>query len=231
MAVTAQFDPITVEPVLSAQKVTDLVQRGMESAKLDYKREVGNTKRARLEIVKDVLAMANTAGGYILVGVGDTGEVVGIKEDTVSALDEASLRQIVASHTQARISLFASTAHEHLGLRLGILTVLPLRDQIAVASKVGADPAGGKAAFRDGDVLVRHGSASERWNQSDADYITQRIALVKKLQWYEEFAADFRGVLAAAGVAPTGDVSEAAYDLPADEFRNLAVDLLRGHDG
>ena len=52
-----------------------LIARGSESKDLDYKGPTAwneSDKRASCRIVKDCLAMANTEGGYLVIGVSET---------------------------------------------------------------------------------------------------------------------------------------------------------------
>lgn len=234
MVATAAYDPVVVEPALTPLKVEELIQRGAESAKLDYKQEYDpSDAKNRIMLVKHVLAMANTAGGYIVIGVDDDGTVLGLDPSLVSRLDEATLRAQVAGYTSVPLRLFVDNTIEYNKLRFVIVTVLPLMDRIAV---VGADGQYQDAnrhthAFRKGDVLVRHGSASERWNQNDADFILRRAALAQKEQWLQEFASDFNRVVQLARGDTLPVIDERVFDLPADEFQKTVTRLLRGGNG
>ncbi|MFT3693843.1 MAG: ATP-binding protein [Kofleriaceae bacterium] len=86
-------------PSLTADELKELAARG-ERAALDYKRDDydWSDKGSNAELAKDLMAIANSLGpsdppGYILVGVSNEGDIVGLK----SHLDDASLHQKVSS--------------------------------------------------------------------------------------------------------------------------------------
>ncbi len=59
----------------NSQELKNLILHPYESKELDFKGPMawnGNDKKACCEIVKDILAMANTKGGFIVIGVEDT---------------------------------------------------------------------------------------------------------------------------------------------------------------
>ncbi len=64
MVASAEFDPVVVEPELSAQKVIQLLSLKREAAKLDYKQSLDcGVRRDVVETTKDLVSMANAAGG------------------------------------------------------------------------------------------------------------------------------------------------------------------------
>ena len=57
------------------RQLIDILRRGHESKDLDYKGPMlwdESDKKACCEVVKDILGMANTLGGFIVVGVSET---------------------------------------------------------------------------------------------------------------------------------------------------------------
>lgn len=61
-------------PEKSSNDLRELVYRGVESDELDYKAALnwtGMSRAARAKIVRHCIALANTKGGYIVVGVGE----------------------------------------------------------------------------------------------------------------------------------------------------------------
>lgn len=55
--------------------MAELLLRRRESAKLDYKVGYNGSQGDRIELTKDLVAMANTAGGYVVLGVEDDGSL------------------------------------------------------------------------------------------------------------------------------------------------------------
>jgi predicted HTH transcriptional regulator len=67
----------------------DLLLTSHESATIDFKREFDPTSPPGwCELVKDVVAMANSGGGTILIGVNDDGSPSGCDITTALALPE-----------------------------------------------------------------------------------------------------------------------------------------------
>jgi hypothetical protein len=229
MVQTAQFDPIVVEPRLTAEKISELFGHRGESAKLDYKSEYdpSNTTQ-RVKLVKHVLAMANTVGGYIVIGVDDDGCRRGLDQPELEKIDEAIVRSQIAGYASVPIPIFVAKGIEVDNLSFAIVTVLPVMDTIVVAAAEGNCPE--KTLFRKGDVLVRHGSASERWTPSDADFILRKILSGRKEEWLREFGQDLRRLV---GLPATNvsQIDEKAFELSAGDFQNLAVELLRKPNG
>ncbi len=230
MVQTAQFDPIVIEPELTTEKIAELFIRSTESAKLDYKSAYDPSDTThKVRLAKHVLAMANTAGGYVVIGVLDDGRRCGLEKTAVDRIDEATVRSQIAGYTSARIPLFVARPIEYEGLSFAIVTVLPVSGTIVVAAADGNSPDGN--LFRKGDVLVRHGSSSERWNQADAEFMLRRIVSCRKEEWVREFGSDLSRVFRVAGGASPPTVDETAYEISAEDFQNLAIQLMRRSHG
>ncbi|MEL7001497.1 MAG: ATP-binding protein, partial [Bacteroidota bacterium] len=71
---------------MEIQDVRRWVAQG-ESEKIEFKRKVTHPEK----IVKELVAFANTSGGYLFIGVNDDGSIPGVKfpEDEIFALDRA----------------------------------------------------------------------------------------------------------------------------------------------
>jgi len=187
MVASAEFDPIVVEAQLTEQKVGELLGRKRESAKLDYKSDYDpEQRRDVVELTKDIVAMANTAGGYLVIGMGDAGEAIGLPVESVAKLDEAKIRAQVHAYIGTPIELFLDKTIIQNGTRYPIITVLRSPRSPVVFQKDGQYSVGShsktKTVFRAGDVFVRHGSASERWNQEDVRVIYARVVEREKEQ-------------------------------------------------
>lgn len=231
MAETALFDSVVVEPDLTPQKIAELLGRGRESAKLDYKLTYDpSDTTARVELAKDVMAMSNTAGGYLVIGVSDDRTAEGLTEAAAGSIDEATIRAQVAGYTSARIPIFVDNGVVHEKVRFAVITVLPVRSTLVVVETVG-NRRDGRAVFRPGDVLVRHGSASERWNQADVDFLLRRVVEHRKEEWLRDFGDDLRKLIGTATPPSLGVVTEAAYESSPEDFQELVLSLLRRVNG
>jgi hypothetical protein len=234
MIEAALYDPVVVDLTLGPEKVAELLRRGYESPKLDYKSEIDHSSTPSVQrLVKHVLAMANTVGGYIILGVKDDGQREGLTPEQCRRLDDATVQAWVRGYTSVPCALAVHNSVEFEGGQYVVLAVLGLTDRLAVAMADAQyqDPNGkNQFVFRRGDVLVRHGTSSERWLQADADFLIARARQAQKELWRREFAADYAGVQGLlAETTPTLDAS--AFTLPSDEFHQLALKLLRAKNG
>lgn len=215
MVASAEFDPVIVAVPLTQERVKELLTLGRESAKLDFKRKFDPRQpREKLEITKDLVAMANTAGGYVIVGVENDGSVAGMSEVEIARLDEATIRGQVESYIGTSLDLFVDTP-VYEGRHLGIITILRSSQAPVVFQKDGQYPAQNgksKAVFDHGDVFVRHGSRSERWNQNDVQAILARAVERERERWLASVLPDVRrlitSALASEAAAPPLDARE-----------------------
>jgi hypothetical protein len=80
---------------LNPEITDELIHRGFESPDLDYKKEFDSSKKAWMDLTKDVCGMANYGGGYVVFGVEDgtfspTGLDIGFHKDTQEWIDRIS---------------------------------------------------------------------------------------------------------------------------------------------
>lgn len=154
---------------VSRAKLEQLLQYRFETQNLDYKASVDlSTTRGKVELAKDVLAMANSGGGHIVLGVQDgTFEPIGVSDEHARHLrDGATVNEKLRTYCGGEVTVHV--AHHFLssadaGPRLVLLYVPAFRGKIPARDN-GAygDPATGKQsfAFRQGDVLVRKADQS-----------------------------------------------------------------------
>jgi predicted HTH transcriptional regulator len=233
MVASAEYDPVIVEPQLTSQRVSELVSRKRESAKLDYKQQYhpGSTHE-KVEIVKDLVAMANTAGGYIVIGVDNAGDVVGLTESEALAIDEATVRAQVESYLGVSIDLFVDNKIDFNGKRLVVLTVLRSRRAPLVFERDGDYRLGSRKqsiAFAVGDVFVRHGSKSEKWNQDDVREIYARVVEREKERWLADVLPDIRAAISAASAQPVAAQLDpaAVVRTDAETFERTITSIVR----
>lgn len=104
---------------MSNRELKEILLRGYESKDLDYKApakwDEGN-KKACCELVKDVLGMANTKGGFIVLGVREREEGFswdGLTREQVESWDTSRLNRFVQNYSDPPInSTLRKVAHE-----------------------------------------------------------------------------------------------------------------------
>ena len=176
-----------IEPVVSEEKLRQLLDEQHESELLDYKTKLClDEKRDVVELAKDVGAM-QIDGGFIVLGADNKGVITGeLTERDVALLDEATVRPKLARYLPEPFEI--RCAHYVIdGKRVGIIYVAPNADGFCIFKATG-NHAGG-TIFRAGEVYARHGTSSEPWRQSDIRKIFERRVAAEKETWRREFAA------------------------------------------
>lgn len=94
-----------------------------EGPKLDFKQTISlETDGEKKELIKDVIAIANSRGGrgYIIFGVEDkTKRIVGINDENIT---EEKIQQVISSRSDPPVSIKFEIV-EYEGKKLGILTI------------------------------------------------------------------------------------------------------------
>lgn len=87
------------------------LQATQESETLDFKKSLNvESKGEWLELIKDMVAMANSGGGIILVGLLDNGEPSGFDITPMLAIDPADLTNKIFAYTGQHFSEFRISA-------------------------------------------------------------------------------------------------------------------------
>ncbi len=81
-----------------------------ESTDLDYKEIfcISNPK-AKIELAKDMLSFANSKGGYIIYGVNNNFEWIGLDERSDEDTDEANISNILDNYIDGHIEFLTNT--------------------------------------------------------------------------------------------------------------------------
>jgi tetratricopeptide (TPR) repeat protein len=165
---------------MSEEKLKELILAKMEAEDLDYKEYLYlDSQKAVLELCEDIMAMANSHGGYVVFGVDNSYKPQGLPSSF--HVDEARIQQIifnymkpVAEVTYAEKSLKVDSAQE----KFAFLHVKQ-SDEVIVAFKDGTwiDKTSRKTScvFRSGDIYVRKGSRSVRADSDSVRLLLQRM--------------------------------------------------------
>jgi hypothetical protein len=225
-----------VEPVVTEEKLRQLLDEGSESAQLDFKQQLDlSVQRDKVELAKDVGAM-QVNGGYIVVGATDGGEPTRAMTAAMAArFDEASVRDIVKKWIPEPFDIRIG---RHLidDRHLVLIYVGPNPDGMCVFAADGQySEDGGKSTtvFRAGDIYARHGSKSERMAQHDIARIVRRLVAAEKDRWGREVIESFQPQLVQGLQAQQlahGPITNYALQLPIDTFEATTVEVLRADD-
>lgn len=233
---------VVVEPILTEEKLRSLLVEKHEQSCLDYKRLLnlaGNAtgRRDTVELAKDVAAMqSESAGGYLVVGSDDHGTPV---PDLIPQLarhfDEATLRQKLARYLAEPFTVRCAL-HDIDGNAVALIFVGPSDHGWCIFKADGdyEDPPGKKTTvFRMGDVFVRHGTSSERWNDSDRQRLVQQVVARHKEAWRAELRGELAAMaqrdLDARGLQELPS-SAVTWKLDAEGLDQLVTELIRRND-
>ena len=152
---------------------------------MDFKRTFDpNSSGDWCELIKDIVAMANSGGGLILVGVDNDGRCCGHAASAkLLGVDPAVITDKIATYTGVQFDSFV------------VLSAVRNRSKIAVMTIGSADPpliferpgtyaiegAKQKTAFSSGSLYVRHGAKSEPARSADlAKLIARHVNRARK---------------------------------------------------
>lgn len=161
-----------------------------EGTQLEYKEKLDLTDlRARLALVREVVAMANAQGGRVLIGVRDDGTILGIPEADCSKWDPADIGNLLDSflnpdHLEVSISFDPGgcpVGRSVVEVRVPEHPAPPL-----VLCKDGNHTGTDSPVFRKNAVLVRHNTKVElarradflRWREELRTRILQQFQMV-----------------------------------------------------
>jgi hypothetical protein len=158
------------EWTISTDALTALLSQGIETDRLDYKRQCDiNNSHEFVELVKDIASMM-AKGGHIVIGANDDGTPSEyVDKSSFANFDPEKLTSKVQSFIDGPFQLH-SRALELVGHHYLVIHVLPHLHGFAILKKDGQDRSN-KLVFRAGDIYIRHDSKSERCNQADIQLI------------------------------------------------------------
>lgn len=147
-----------------------------ESDQVDFKESLNvDTKGEWLEILKDIVAMANSGGGVLLIGVQDDGRASGFDVTPILNYDTAKIVDKIAANTGQHFSDFTVQEAQKDGHIIAAILIdsvsIPL-----VFMKQGSHNVNGKdkIVFSPGIVYFRHGAKSDPGTSDDLRQFLQR---------------------------------------------------------
>lgn len=192
---------VVLDGDLSPARLVSLIGLGREEEALDYKRSYdlrgkGFTKD-KVEVARDVVAMANTSGGYIVLGVDEdrsgttaTYQPTGIPPDHLEALDIDNLKPQIESYLNVPVAVQLQRHHldEHGGRCFALIYVQEASQGPVIMEKQGQYEENGRnvTVFRSGDVLIRSGGASRRADQNAMREQVSKMRRRERERWTEE---------------------------------------------
>jgi hypothetical protein len=151
--------PVVVDGRSDRDKLTELLLIGAEQPQLDFKRfEDLSDDKSRLDLVKDMLAIANTGGGFIVIGVDDQGLLALGPQVNVEQWDSAELVRQVRSYTQIAPNI-TSAVHQIDDRPIVLVAIDPAPEGLPIPfSKNGDHGSPTKRRFSKGEIWFRQGT-------------------------------------------------------------------------
>lgn len=208
-------------------RLRGLLARGAESDDLDFKVTWDPRLKAELiELCKDIAAMESLpGGGYIVVGADDHGAPSGMfTPEPVRDFDEQKVRSKIAAVLGEPIDLSAAL-HRLESNDFLLIGIGPNRDGMRIMSKDGEHES--RTVWRAGDVFVRRGTSSVRWNQHEARGIIERVVASRKEEWRRDI---FETVRVASPAFEPGGFVNVNVEMPAESFSAAVTELIRRSD-
>lgn len=121
------------------------------------------------EIIKEIVAMANSGGGMIEIGVRNDGSSSGEDVSAILQIDPAQITDKIAKYTGEQFDKFIVREAGREGCKIAVLQVDCVSIPMVFTRPGTYDVGGGRqrAAFSMGSVYFRHGAKSEPGNTSD----------------------------------------------------------------
>lgn len=162
-----------------------------ERADIEFKAQFDPASRQDwCELIKDIVAIANSGGGTILIGVDDAGTPTGHDVAPVLALDAADVTNKIYSYTDQQFATCRIDEGHRRGKRVAVIRIGAARLPLVFTSPgtYPSGPASQKTAFARGTVYFRHGPKSEPATTADIAAVVEReVARVKEF-WLDGIA-------------------------------------------
>jgi hypothetical protein len=157
-----------------------------ETKTIEFKQSIDTTSTADwCEIIKDIVAFANSGGGIILFGVTNEGKKAQFNSRDILSYDTADITNKVFKHTGTQFDNFELIEVKRKNYSIAALLIhetFPPMVFINNGTYQGADGKN-KSAFTKGTLYYRHGSKSEPANSSDIEKIIEKEIEQRKKNW------------------------------------------------
>lgn len=177
MANVADF--IEREDPLTREIVTELVAHKEEDDRLDYKNTIElSSDKEWLSLTKDISAFANTFGGYLIFGVDNSANIVGVSRDVANFIKDASkVQQKINRNIEPHITTLRSKEFRFDSNIIVAMFIPNSRSTTHIISKIGKYklPSGvDKTILNLGTFYVRRSAGNHLADSRDLDATIER---------------------------------------------------------
>lgn len=157
-----------------------------ESKQIEFKESFDvASKQDWCEVIKDVIAIANSGGGIILFGLNNRGEPTGTDLSALLAVDPATIADRIHPYTETHFTDIEVLETEKAEKRLVAWFIKPNMIPTVFAQPGTSPIEGGKqrTAFGRGTIYFRHGAKSEPGTTEDiAGAVERKLESIRK-EW------------------------------------------------
>jgi Putative DNA-binding domain/EC042_2821-lke REase len=171
--------------------LVSVLERTNEADDLDFKGSFDpSVAGSWLELIKDIVAFANSGGGTILIGANDDGTPSGKDVSALLSVDPADITNKVHKYTGHHFSTFDIVETQKAGATICAIRVGGVHVPMVFTSVGTYDAGGGKqrAAFALGTVYFRHGAKSEPGTSDDLHAFLERELERIRRSWLDGIA-------------------------------------------
>lgn len=161
--------------------IASLLKSKQESTSIEFKSEFVVSDLAWLEIIKDIVGIANSGGGHILFGFDSSGELSKKDVSFVTKIDPADLTNKIHKYTSINFSNFTICSCTHKNYAVGVYAIGSSEYPIIFTNSGTYQKDKGQAsAFQRGAIYFRHGAKTEPAdNQDIRQFLEKKIQTIK----------------------------------------------------
>jgi hypothetical protein len=199
-------------------RLTKCLTAKRESKSVEFKEQFSPFDvRQSLEVLKDMVAIANSGGGALVIGITNSGQPSGCDVGPVLEYDHAKYCDLVRKYTLQHFTEFEVVEAEKDGHVVAVF-IISAPDYPLVFDKPGTYPVENnkqQTAFSQGTIYFRHGAKSETGTTEDLRKFMQ--SRVREMQ--DQLVKGLRRV----SEAPRGSQLEVVPAASADQTHTTAV--------
>lgn len=184
-----------------------------ESKHVEFKRSLDSSSTGEwCELIKDVVAMSNSGGGIIIVGLENNGSPSGVSVDEVISMDHAVIVDKVRKYTGTQFDGIELYEVQKGGNRIVVFEISPSKVPI-VFSHVGTyetEAKKQKNAFSVGQVYFRHGAKSEPGTNEDIRHAFDKYVDAIRHEWLDGVKKVVKAPPGSAVAVFSGEVVESS---------------------
>lgn len=226
--------------------MSDLVKKALnakrESKSIEFKQSINVASPGEwVEIIKDIVAISNSGGGVIVIGVDNHGKPKGFDIKPLTEFDSADITNKINKYTGVQYSDFEILEEEKAGQKVALLIIQGVSIPIVFTKPGTYDIGGGKqkTAFGIGTIYFRHGAKSDPGNTEDIRKAIERQLDSIRKDWIRGVRKVVTAPRGSKIVVASGEVKESSSpdatpirivdDPKAPAYRKIDYDVSHPH--